>query len=80
MGEDPGVAQFCGGGFRDTTRVSAGPAEMWAGILSENHEALGKSLGNLIEELQTWKEVLDTLDTDRLQRFLSQSQDLRNSI
>jgi len=80
MGEDPQVAEFCGGGFRDTTRVAAGPAEMWRGILSENREALGRSLDDFIQELETWKDALDSLDSDRLQRFLSESQDLRNSI
>ena len=79
MGEGDS-AKYCGGGFRDTTRVSAGPEDMWAGILTDNHEAVSKKLGDLIEELQTWKGALDSLDRESLLRFLSEARKLRETL
>jgi prephenate dehydrogenase len=80
MERDAGFAAFSGGGFRDTTRVAAGPAEMWTGILLDNHEALSGQLGAFIGELELWKAALDSLDSEQLRRFLSRSQELRSSI
>ena len=78
--ENPDAANFLGGGFRDTTRVSAGPEDMWAGILADNREAVLDQLGALIEELESWKEALDTLDMEQLCSFLSQARKLRESL
>lgn len=80
LGENRSLSGFCGGGFRDTTRVAAGPAEMWTGILLDNHETISEQLARLIGELGDWKEALDSLDRGRLRRFLSESQELRDSI
>lgn len=76
----PGAAAFSGGGFRDTTRVSAGPEEMWTGILADNQVAISNELGAYIAELQIWKEALDALDRDRLHSFLSEARQLRESL
>ena len=78
--ENPDAGNFSGGGFRDTTRVSAGPEDMWAGILADNREAVSDQLGALIEELESWKEALDTLDMEQLCGFLSQARKLRESL
>lgn len=47
-----------GNGFRDTTRVAAGPADVWEQIFSDNRDALGIELDGLIEELRTFREQL----------------------
>lgn len=77
--ENPEAASFSGGGFRDTTRVSAGPEEMWSGILCDNQEAVSRKLGELIGELGIWKEALDSLDRDKLRSFLSEARQLRET-
>lgn len=76
----PEAAPLSGGGFRDTTRVAGGPEGMWAGILADNHLAVSEQLGELIRELEMWKEALDTLDRDRLLSFLSEARSLRGSL
>ncbi len=76
----PEAAPLSGGGFRDTTRVAGGPEGMWAGILSDNHLAVSGQLGELIRELEMWKEALDTLDRERLLSFLSEARALRGSL
>tara|TARA_R110000850_G_scaffold17996_25_gene54657 strand:- start:368 stop:1108 length:741 start_codon:yes stop_codon:yes gene_type:complete len=80
LGQSEASGKYCGGGFRDTTRVSAGPDEMWSGILSDNHEAVSDRLGALITELESWKDALDTLDRDQLRVFLSEARKLRENL
>ncbi|NLT69839.1 MAG: prephenate dehydrogenase/arogenate dehydrogenase family protein [Verrucomicrobiaceae bacterium] len=80
LGRIPEAAPLSGGGFRDTTRVAGGPEAMWAGILSDNHLAVSEQLGELIRELEMWKETLDTLDRDRLLSFLSEARALRTAL
>ncbi|MEM7699666.1 MAG: prephenate dehydrogenase dimerization domain-containing protein, partial [Verrucomicrobiota bacterium] len=74
---DPSLADFAGGGLRDTTRIASGPESMWAEILSDNHEAVRERLDALISELQSWREALDPLDTDQVRRFLCEARQLR---
>ncbi len=78
--ENPGVAKFSGGGFRDTTRVAGGLEAMWTGILADNHEAVSGQLTSLISELESWKLALDTLDREQLHRFLSEARLLRETL
>lgn len=80
LGRVPEAAPLSGGGFRDTTRVAGGPEGMWAGILADNHLAVAEQLGELIRELEMWKEALDTLDRDRLLSFLSEARSLRGAL
>lgn len=77
LGREPASAGLSGGGFRDTTRVASGPEEMWSGILVDNSEAVSEQLGVYLEELQTWKEALDSLDRDRLRDLLCDARRLR---
>jgi prephenate dehydrogenase len=55
----PGAIEFAGPGFRDTTRVAAGPPEMWAEILTSNRAAVQKWTEAMIEKLH---EILTLLD------------------
>ncbi|MDD2707134.1 MAG: prephenate dehydrogenase [Verrucomicrobiae bacterium] len=49
----PRAFDVAGNGFRDTTRVAAGPAEMWTGIILSNREEIRRNLQRLIDELET---------------------------
>jgi prephenate dehydrogenase len=80
LSDSPEAAPFSGGGFRDTTRVAGGPEEMWSGILADNHAAVSQRLGKLIQDLEIWKEALDTLDRDQLRGFLSEARELREAL
>ncbi|MEI6351831.1 MAG: prephenate dehydrogenase/arogenate dehydrogenase family protein [Verrucomicrobiota bacterium] len=50
--ESPDSVNFCGNGFRDTTRVASGPPEMWSEIFAFNRAALHAHLETLIGRLQ----------------------------
>lgn len=51
-----------GNGFRDTTRIAAGDAQLWEQIFSENREALGENLDRWIGILTRWRELLSRGD------------------
>jgi len=80
LGSEPEGAAHCGGGLRDTTRVSGGPAEMWTGILADNREAVGKRLAALIDELSLWQEALQRDDRETLCRLLAEAKGLRETL
>ncbi|NNE93000.1 MAG: prephenate dehydrogenase/arogenate dehydrogenase family protein [Verrucomicrobiales bacterium] len=73
-----GAADFCGGGFRDTTRIASGPPEMWSEILLENRGKVIESLRDLIRELESVQQALNDLDRDRITRFLEEAKQLRD--
>jgi prephenate dehydrogenase len=69
---------FCGPGFRDTTRVAGGPPEMWAEILRTNRVAVRAALEALIEKL---RESATLLDRDRpMTEFLTQAKAQRDRL
>lgn len=75
--------EFAGPGFRDTTRVAAGPPAMWTDILRTNRHAVQKSAEAMIEKL---REVITLLADDapgddlRMHEFLSQAKVLRDTL
>jgi len=74
------VFDLAGGGFRDCTRVAAGPAEMWREILAENSEAVVGALGALRLELDRVEEALRSGDDSALLAFLEHARDLRSQL
>ena len=81
--EDRGALAFCGPGFRDSTRVAAGPPEMWTEILAENHAAIRKSLDALIEKLRGVATLLDRPAAERdslMKDFLTQAKAERDRL
>ena len=71
---------FCGNGFRDTTRVASGPPEMWNEIFSNNRDALKKSVEAMIEKLRDVLKLLDMDDENRLTRFLKDAKTGRDRL
>lgn len=65
-----GAMDFCGNGFRDTTRVASGPAEMWAEILLSNRESVKVFTQAMIENLREVVTLLDRRDLDGVQALL----------
>jgi prephenate dehydrogenase len=67
-------ALACAGpGWRDTTRIAAGPAELWTEILSHNRAPVTNALHGMVAKL---REILGYLEAGRepeLQRFLAEA-------
>ncbi len=69
-----------GPGFRDTTRVAAGAADLWKDILLENRQAVLQSLQYFIDELGTVRDLLQQENHDGLTDFLQQAADTRSKM
>lgn len=66
-----------GNGFRDTTRVAAGPPPMWTDILLSNRAALETALSRLISTLEQARTQLRSGDEKGLHELLSQANHVR---
>ncbi len=76
----PDSLNFCGNGFRDTTRVAAGPPEMWTEILRANREPLQKSLRAMIDSLNEVLTLLNRDDEMPLRQFLARAKTARDRL
>ncbi len=72
--------RFSGPGLRDITRLAAGPAALWTGILARNRAALGRALIDLRAELRRVETLLATGDDAGLRTFLERAGDLRDRL
>jgi len=83
VARDPAALALCGPGFRDTTRVAAGPPPMWTEILAENHGAVRVALEALIEKLNALATLLDRPPGERdplMHDFLTQAKAARDRL
>jgi prephenate dehydrogenase len=78
--QNPNSLNFCGNGFRDTTRVASGSAEMWSEILQSNREPLKKSVVAMIGKLREVLELLDSGDETRMRQFLTEAKTERDRL
>jgi prephenate dehydrogenase len=69
----------CATGFRDTTRVASGSAEVWRDIAIANRENLSRTLQVFIEGLQEVRHALDAGAADVLLEFFEQGRNRRNA-
>lgn len=70
----PTAAPLAATGFRDTTRVAAGDAALWAAILQMNATAVSAELRRLLDNLQEFRAALDARDGAKLQQLLAAGQ------
>ena len=79
----PPAFDFCGPGFRDTTRIASGPPQMWTEILGENRAAVGNALDALIEKLRAAATVLSSGSSERdssMNQLLTQAKAQRDRL
>lgn len=68
----PNAFEFCGPGFRDTTRVAGGPPAMWTEILGLNRTAVATCVDGLIEKLQSLSTLLSTAPAEERDSLMNQ--------
>jgi prephenate dehydrogenase len=78
--ETPEVRAMCAGGFRDTTRVASGPADLWTAILSLNRTEVARGLGRAAEKLQAVQAALEQNNMDAVKAFLESAVRHRSEI
>ncbi|MBT8041800.1 MAG: prephenate dehydrogenase [Pontiella sp.] len=79
-GDPAAKADFCGTGFKDTTRVASGSADMWIDIIDTNRSALEAELDRFHEELQGLIAILREGKGDDIRKWLEEAADDRNQI
>jgi prephenate dehydrogenase len=76
----PDVSSIAGGGYRDTTRIAAGPAAMWREILLENRQGLLAGLEDFSAMLDKMKELILKGDAAGLELFLERARAIREDL
>jgi prephenate dehydrogenase len=71
---------LAGGGWRDTTRVAAGDAELWRQILLDNRQALLPCLDRFLQTLDTFRAALRDGDSAALRRLLEAGKEIRDAV
>jgi prephenate dehydrogenase len=71
-------ALVCANGFKDTTRIAAGSAEMWRDIAMANRKNLGRVLGVFIEDLQEFQLALEREDVKAVEEFFANAKQRRD--
>ncbi|MDF7826913.1 prephenate dehydrogenase/arogenate dehydrogenase family protein [Pontiellaceae bacterium B12227] len=79
-GDPAHKADFCGTGFKDTTRVASGSADMWVDIIDTNRAALETELDRFHEELQGLIQILRSGNGDDIRTWLEDARDDRDEI
>ena len=70
---------LCANGFRDTTRIASGSAEMWRDISLANRKNLSRVLGVFIEDLQEFQHALEHEDLKVIEDFFSKAKERRDA-
>jgi len=74
------VSPVAGGGYRDTTRVAAGPAAMWSEILLENRRELIAGLDDFAMMAAELKRTLLAGDRPALESILARAKEIREQL
>jgi prephenate dehydrogenase len=72
------ASQLIAGGWRDSTRVAAGNAEMWRDICLANAPAIAHSVEDMIEQLEEFRDMLRDTDGQRLHQWFESAAQVRN--
>jgi prephenate dehydrogenase len=73
-------ADLAASGFRDTTRIAAGPPEIWTPIFLHNRSALLEALGQFEQQLHRFRQALETENAEMLSALLTQGKSRRDSL
>jgi len=74
------LAALLGNGFKDSTRVAAGPPEIWRDICLENREPVADNLESLGNQLLALAEEIRAGESDRLLDHLRRARELRKRL
>lgn len=77
----PGIVRpFVGKGFRDTTRIAEGRAEIWRDISLTNPQAIQAGLDDLIQRLQDASDAVKRKDSGWLDAFFERGSEARRKV
>lgn len=78
----PGVdlKSYCAGGFKDFTRIASSRPELWRDICLMNRNAIGKTLGDYIQNLTQLKRWIHERKGDLLEKEFARANEIRSQI
>jgi prephenate dehydrogenase len=65
------VSQLAGNGYRDTTRIAAGPADLWTEILLGNRANVVSAINEVSRSLDALRAALEKNDRPAVEEFLT---------
>jgi len=71
--ESPQIAELVAGGWRDSTRVAAGSAEMWRDICLDNAPSIERALDEFVRELEGLRALVSARDGAALEAWLDEA-------
>ena len=71
---------LAGPGYRDTTRIAAGPSELWSEILLENRREILAALKDFRSSVDALASALDQENTQSLQKILDEAAGIRRNL
>lgn len=74
------AARFAGASFRDATRVSMSPVDLWLGIIDTNRENLLTAINEYIGELERFRQNLEDGNLDELKSYLESCRSFREKL
>ncbi len=74
------LAEFCGSGFRDTSRVAEGAPQIWRDILATNRDGILNELRAFRGTLDPLIRMLEKKDFAGVETFLERSRDMRRRL
>lgn len=79
-GERGELMRLAAGGFKDTTRIAAGSADLWTGICLDNATAIVDGIEELRGRLGSFEMLLRSRDADGIRGWLARAADIRGSL
>ena len=79
LAQDPTLADLAGPGYRDSTRVAAGPESMWTEILFDNRNEVVEGIRDLQNTLETLKLALERGERQGVEAILADARKLRSN-
>ena len=82
LGQEPmeDLQRLAASGFRDTTRVCSGGANLWADILWENDVAVRAALHDCVSDLHHLIDLLESQDKEGVRQWLIAAKDARETV
>ena len=77
---DPEIIQYAGAGFRDTTRIAEGGADIWTDIFVTNSTNMLQGIDKIIENLEKLKFYISNNYLDELKGFFEETREKRKKI
>ncbi|HEX9444929.1 MAG TPA: prephenate dehydrogenase/arogenate dehydrogenase family protein, partial [Candidatus Binatia bacterium] len=74
------VIEYCGGGFKDFTRIASSRPELWRDICLSNRRAVSKGLADYIRGLERLKKMIDKGEGAALEQEFALANEARRRI